>query len=181
MNIKKILKALSVLERNFIKMSSVFSTKYYMKRYVEYLKKVGVNFQGNPNFISTSVYFDGYDYSKISIGQDVTISFDVMFLTHDGSIYTVSKGLGIPDKELHDKLSLNNNLVSVKGITIGRNSFIGARSALLPGTIIGDNVLIGACSVVKGIIPDNSIVVGNPAKIIGKTSEWIDKKMIKLG
>ena len=61
-------------------------------------------------------------------------------------------------------------------ISIGNISFIGARATLLPGTEIGDNCIIGACSVVKGKIPSNSIVIGNPAKIVATTSEWLDKK-----
>lgn len=175
---KKLKKISSVVERNIIKITSIVSTKFYMKHYVKYLKKIGVNIQGNPNFISTSVYFDGANYSKITIGENVTISLDVMLLTHDFSMYTVYKGLGIKDKEVINNKDLTDKFLSVQEISIGRNSFIGARSSLLPGTTIGENVLIGACSVVKGNIPDNSIVIGNPAKIVGKTNEWIDKKMI---
>lgn len=60
-------------------------------------------------------------------------------------------------------------------ISIDENSFIGARSSILPGTVIGKNVIVGACSVVKGNIPDNSIVVGNPAKVIGLTNNYAER------
>lgn len=46
-----------------------------------------------------------------------------------------------------------------KEVTIGNDCFIGARVSLSPGTIIGNNVIIGACSVVKGIIPDVSLLI----------------------
>ena len=46
----------------------------------------------------------------------------------------------------------------------------------MPGTVIGDNCIIGAGSVVKGTIPDNSIVFGNPAMFYAKTTEWAEKK-----
>jgi len=43
---------------------------------------------------------------------------------------------------------------------------IGANSVILPGIIIGENSLVGAGSVVTRTVPDNSVVAGNPAKII---------------
>lgn len=49
---------------------------------------------------------------------------------------------------------------------IGSNSVIGVRSIILPGISIGNNVIVGAGSVVTKDVPDNSIVAGNPAKII---------------
>lgn len=169
----KFKKVLSVLEGKFIKMLLYINTGIYMKHYIKYLKKIGVEIIGTPNYISNDVYFDGKDYKSISIGNNVTISREVMLLTHDYSMYTVVKELDVKNIDRFN----NSNLLKVEGITIGDNSFIGARVSILPGTIIGKNVLIGACSVVKGTIPDNSIVVGNPAKIIGQTSEWINNKI----
>ena len=49
---------------------------------------------------------------------------------------------------------------------IGKNCFIGGRSLILPGITIGDSCIIGAGSVVTRSVPPNSIVAGNPAKII---------------
>ncbi|MHB1152800.1 MAG: acyltransferase [Eubacteriales bacterium] len=60
---------------------------------------------------------------------------------------------------------------------MGKNTFIGARVTLLQGTKIGNNCLIGAGSVVKGNIPNNSIVIGNPAKVIKNTKDWIESKI----
>lgn len=51
-------------------------------------------------------------------------------------------------------------------ITIGGNCWIGAKVTVLAGVIIGNNCIIGAGSVVTKSIPDNSIAVGNPARII---------------
>ena len=64
------------------------SPEKYMKSYTKALKKRGINIVGNPKFISNSVWFDGNDYSKITIGDNVTISKEVMLLTHDYSITT---------------------------------------------------------------------------------------------
>lgn len=51
---------------------------------------------------------------------------------------------------------------------------------MLPGTTIGNDCIIGACAVVKGNIPDGSIVIGNPGKIVSDIDTYA-KKMIKMG
>jgi len=55
-----------------------------------------------------------------------------------------------------------------KPITIGKNSFIGARAMILPGISIGDQAIVGAMSVVSKDVPDHQVVAGNPAKKIGE-------------
>ena len=55
-----------------------------------------------------------------------------------------------------------------KPITIGKNSFIGARAMILPGVCIGDRAIVGAMSGVSKDVPDHQIVAGNPAKKIGE-------------
>lgn len=49
---------------------------------------------------------------------------------------------------------------------IGKNCFIGVGATILPGVKIGDEVVIGASSVVTKNIPSNSVAVGNPARVI---------------
>jgi len=51
-------------------------------------------------------------------------------------------------------------------IKIWNNCFIGNWATILPGVTIGDNVTIGACSVVTKDLPSNCVAVGNPAKVI---------------
>lgn len=53
-----------------------------------------------------------------------------------------------------------------QGVTIKNGASIGANSTILAGITIGENALIGAGSVVTVDVPDNAIVVGNPAKIV---------------
>ena len=53
-----------------------------------------------------------------------------------------------------------------KGIRIGHRVWIGGNSVVLDGAEIGDNVIVSAGSVVAGTVRPNSIVLGNPAKII---------------
>jgi acetyltransferase-like isoleucine patch superfamily enzyme len=56
-------------------------------------------------------------------------------------------------------------------VVIGDGSWIGAGSVILPGAHIGKHVAIGANSVVNGTIPDYSVAVGSPAKVIKQYSE----------
>lgn len=131
-----------------------------------YYKKMGIDISGIPRYISTDVYFDGYDYSKIHIGDRVTVSREVMFLTRDFSINNAFSAA----PEISGGLKL-----LLKDIYIGNNSFIGARVSLLPGATVGKDCIIGAGSVVKGTIPDGSIVIGNPARVIGRTMDFANK------
>ena len=158
---------LSILVRGPIsKLINYLSASSYMKMYLMYLKRCGITISGTPNYISPDVYFDGHDYSFISINDGCVISKEVLLLTHD---YSIARGIeAVRGKDW----APSDTPHFLKEIYIGKNSFIGARSILLPGTCIGDNCIVGAGSVVKGTIPDNSIVVGNPAKVLARTEEW---------
>lgn len=68
----------------------------------------------------------------------------------------------------------------IEKVQIGEYTFIGASSVILAGSTLGKGCIIGAGSVVKGIFPDFSVVVGNPAKIVGDT-RTIDKELLKQG
>ena len=60
-------------------------------------------------------------------------------------------------------------------VTIGNNVFIGAESVVLPGVTIGNNVIIGANSTVTHDIPDDSVAVGSPARVICSLNEYLEK------
>ena len=61
---------------------------------------------------------------------------------------------------------MNNN--EYKDVTIGNNVWIGSGAIILGGITIGDNSIIGAGAVVNKDIPEDSIAVGVPAKVIKK-------------
>ncbi len=138
--------------------------RFYMRLYNRLLKIAGLNLKGTPRFIAKSVRFD--DFDRITIGDRFVASMNVHFLTHDYS-YTTAL-ISINEKPETDIGILRN-------IEIGDNVFIGMNSILLPGTIIGNNVIVGAGSVVRGQINDYSIVAGNPAKVIGDIREFAQK------
>lgn len=59
-------------------------------------------------------------------------------------------------------------IYSKKGVIIGNNMWLGDKVTVLPGVKIGDNVIVGANSVVSKDIPDGVIVAGVPTKVIKK-------------
>lgn len=155
----------AILKR-FYKLLYQVNPEKYKEKYPSFLRAIGINISENyyatkHGFIAPSVVFDANDYSLITIGDATTISIDVVFLTHD---YSITKGLKLIDPNLKGRF--------LKPITVGNNCFIGLRTILLPGTTLGDNVIVGAGSVVRGIFPDNVIIAGSPARIVGKTDEW---------
>ncbi len=81
------------------------------------------------------------------------------FITHNGAARQLRSG--------------RPGIQSFGRIDIADDSFIGENAILLPGTSIGRNCIIAAGAVVHGLIPDNSLVVGNPARIVGRASLYL--------
>ncbi len=99
----------------------------------------------------------------ISIGNNVWITSDVQIINHDASVSVVQKALNYPGMDKVGKL------------VIGDNVFIGNKCIIMPGVEIGNNCVIGAGTVVTKSIPSDSVVAGNPMKIISSFSEYADK------
>ncbi len=102
--------------------------------------------------ISTGCFL-GAGQGGLTLGDDVLVSPNCAILT--GS-YRFDR-LDVPLQE--------QGTVS-KGIRIGHRVWIGSNSVVLAGSEIGDNVIVSAGSVVSGRVPPNTIVLGNPAKVI---------------
>jgi len=57
-----------------------------------------------------------------------------------------------------------------KPVVIGDGVFVGMNCIILKGSVIGEGTVIGAGSVVSGVIPANSVVAGNPARLVRELS-----------
>lgn len=119
---------------------------------------------------------------KIEIGDGFGISGTTIYSTSSitiGKNATIGANCKIIDNDFHPldpeqrRLNLNEEYTLRKPIKIGDNCFIGMNSIILKGTTLGDNVVVGAGSVVHGQFPDNCIIAGNPAKIIRRIDRGI--------
>lgn len=120
---------------------------------IKYLRGQGMKIGENCMVAKISYTNEAY---LIEIGNHVAIADGALFITHDGGLWCFSEDT--PDYDLFGK------------ITIGNNVHIGMQCIFLPNTSIGDNCLIGAGSVVRGKFPENSVIMGNPAKVVTSTS-----------
>jgi lipopolysaccharide O-acetyltransferase len=98
---------------------------------------------------------------SVTIGDNVLIASKVFISDHNHGTYSGPR----QDSPL---LAPSDRSLSVSEVTIGNNVWIGEFVSVLAGATIGDGTIIGANSVVIGHIPDNSIAVGTPAKVIKK-------------
>jgi acetyltransferase-like isoleucine patch superfamily enzyme len=170
MKFNKLIKKVSIYFLGKIIKQTIFINDYwYRDLYTNYLRRLGVKIEGTPNFISGDARFDSSDYSLIEIGNNSTISTNVLLLTHDASPYCAYHAI---NREMN-----YNGFPKLGKIHIGNNSFIGANCTILQDTYIGDHTIVGAGSVVKGKFPDGVIIMGNPAKIVANTVDWINKKI----
>lgn len=116
------------------------------------LKKLGVGFKIGDNCgIGENCFFGSA--GGIRIGNDVIMGQNIRFHSENHN-YT--------DLQVPIRLQGVNN----RGIEVGDNCWIGAGACILDGSKIGNGCVIAANSVVNGIIPDNVVVGGIPAKII---------------
>ncbi|MBE7722599.1 MAG: sugar O-acetyltransferase [Lacrimispora celerecrescens] len=106
-------------------------------------------------------FFANYNCTILDVGK-VVIGDNVMFAPNV-SVYTAGHPVH-PD-------SRNSGYEYGISITIGNQVWIGGNTVINPGVTIGSNVVIGAGSVVTRDIPDNTIAVGNPCKVLREISE----------
>lgn len=112
---------------------------------------------------------------KIEIGEHCGISGSTIYAWDSikiGNYTRVGANCKIIDNDFHPveleyrHKGLNEQYTKRNPISIGDDCFIGMNSIILKGTTLGNNVIVGAGSVVHGSFPDNCIIAGNPAKIV---------------
>lgn len=127
----------------------------------EQLIKMGLNVGANFTRMHGAIIDPSHCW-LITIGNDVTLAPNAHILAHDASTFHY---LGY---------------TRIARVNVGNNVFIGASAVIMPGVTIGDNAIIGANSTVTKNVPANTVVAGNPAKIICGLNDFIEKNKIKM-
>lgn len=109
---------------------------------------------------------------KFKIGSNISFGSN-SFINHDTTIIdfapvTIGDNVNIAPKTAIYTADFTEdpNILKIAAVTISDNVWIGANSIILSGVTIGKNAIVGAGSVVTKDVPENMVVVGNPAKIL---------------
>ena len=150
--------------------ASYFDTEYVMSLVRKIVAKIGQDsyivppfrcdygdhvFIGNNTYINYNCCF--LDSAKVTIGYYV-------YMGPNCNIFT-------PCHPIHHELRKEKVTEYALPVTVGSHSWIGGDVVITPGVTIGENCVIGAGSVVTKDIPDNSIAVGNPCKVIRQVND----------
>ena len=105
--------------------------------------------------------------SQITIGRNVFINHGLTVMSRGGVRIDDDVMIGPGVTLLTANHDLDDHWVLLcGGIRIGRNAWIGANATILPGVTIGENAVVGACAVVTKDVAANTVVGGNPAKVL---------------
>lgn len=142
----------------------IYGPKATSASYVSHLRSVGMVIGENTIIYSpTQCIIDATRPWMVEIGNNVSITRGVTILTH-GYDWSVFKG------------KYGDVLGSAGRVKIGDNVFIGMNATILKGVTIGDNVVIGANSLINKDVPSNSVVVGNPQRVVCTIDEFLEKR-----
>lgn len=137
--------------------------------YIAFLREKGVSVGSDVFFHQlTNINIDVSRPSLITIGDKVRFTQGLTILTHDYSWFVL--------------LNKYDDMVGCSGkVSIGNNVFIGFNCTILAGTVVGDNVIIGANSLVKGDVQSDSVYGGVPARRICSLRDFYTHRIKSRG
>lgn len=146
----------------------LYGNKADVDTYVRYLKRIGVSIGDNIEIFSLKeTVIDVTNPHLLTIGSNVSMTGPVCILVHDYSVCVT-------------KYKYSGYIVGKQQKTrIGNNIFLGWGCCILPGTVIEDNTIIGAYSVVSGHLKADSVYAGNPGKRICSLQEFYNRRKEK--
>ena len=109
--------------------------------------------------------FFGSEPYLISIGKHVTVSFGVVFITHDGGTWVFREQPRYKE------------VVKYGRITIHDNCFIGAGATIMPGVTIGPNSVVASRAVVTKDVPPGTVAGGVPAQVMMNIEDYAERSL----
>ncbi len=132
---------------------------------VAFARRIGVTIGTECRLLGVDRGTFGSEPYLIQIGNHVTVTAGVRFVTHDGGVWVIRESY--PDLDV------------IGAITVGDNVFIGMGSIVLPGVTIGNDVVIGAGSVVTKDVLSRTVVAGVPARRICSVDEYAARSIAR--
>lgn len=132
--------------------------------FANYLRSCGVEVGSHCVFrYPRTIRIDTSRPSLVSIGNYVDMNMNFQILVHDWGCFVFRN-------KYHDFIN------STGKVTIGNNIYFGTNVTVLKGVTIGDNCIIGAGSIVTHDIPENSVAVGVPCKVVCTLDDYYLKR-----
>ena len=157
---------------NFIR-TRILKTRISSEELLDSLRSRGAKIGEDVQIYSTGkTLIDSTSPWLLTIGDHVKITEGVKILTHDYS-WSVLKGIKAGDTEPGAVLGCQ------RPVEIGSRVFIGVNAVITCGVKIGDDVVIGAGSVVTSDCPSRGVYAGNPAKLIMSIEEFYKRRQVR--
>jgi len=144
-----------------VSMRTRMLTRLRGQQTLRHMRKLGVRAHSPIRLASRSIVDPDFAWA-VEIGANTIIANDVRIIAHDAAIKRL---IGYTE---------------VRPVVIGERCYIGARTTVLPGAVIGDDAIIGAGALVRGEIPARSLAVGNPAKVIGSIEDLRKRHLAQM-
>lgn len=138
---------------------------YIARDAVGYARSLGVQVGEDCRLLGIRRGQFGTEPYLISIGNHVTITFGVSFITHDGGVWVLRRTY--PNIDVFGRIVIQDNV------------FVGMNATLMPGVTVGSDSIVATGAVVTRDVPPGSIVAGVPAKVIGTVAEYETKSLAK--
>lgn len=134
---------------------------------------------GENCYIELPVY-SNFGLKHVYFGNEIYVNFGCTFVDDtyiyvgDNTMFGPNCVIATPSHPINNELRKKTFQYNFP-VKIGQNCWLGAGVIVLPGVTIGDNVVVGAGSVVTKDLPSNTVCVGNPCRVMRSISEE-DKK-----